>query len=307
MKTFYKRIVSWLLLLPFAGLSSCERDFDIKLNSGEPLLIVEAYINNEIPQYNYVVLSRSQDYYSPSFQSIAVSNATVSITEGMLLPDKTYSWDPSTKVQLKETNQPQIPDSLRKGVYFDPRIFTNPSQTLKGTPGKYYLLEIETDGKQYSSITGLLQPVKLDSITSGYHYIDAEDHNKPKAKMTAHYQDPDTIGNTQMYFWQYYSNRNNFGWAALGRNRRASGTDDLTNGEYIRLTQNQGFEVGDSVRYFLVSVERKVYNFWESFDKAIDNEGPFATPVTLQSTITGENVLGCFSGFSISSKTEIVK
>lgn len=308
MKTLlYKRVLCTLCLLPVAALLSCEKDFDIGLDQGESMLIVEAYINNEIPEYNYVVLSRSQDYYSPDFQSIAVINANVSITEGVLQPDQSYQWDPSTRVQLTEADQLQIPDSLRQGVYFDSRLFTNPSQALRGTPGKSYLLEIESSGQHYSSITSLLPLVTLDSITSGFHFVDAEDNNRPKARLTAHYQDPDTIGNTQMYFWRFDANRNNFGWAGLSRNRRANGTDDLTNGQYIRLTQNQGFAVGDSVRYYLVSVERKVYNFWESFDQARDNEGPFATPVSLQSTITGENALGCFSGFSISSRATVVQ
>jgi hypothetical protein len=290
------------------ALLSCERDFDVKLNSGEPLLIVEGYINNLVPSYNYVVLSRSQDYYAPDFKSLAVTNATVSVTEGALAPDQhSYIWDPSSKVMLTEASNPQIPDSLRQGVYFDPRVFTNPSQALTGRPGRYYLLEIDVDGKHYSSVTSLLQPVVLDSISSGYHYYDEQDGNKFKARITANYQDPDTLGNTQMYYWRYESNRNNFGWAGLGRNRRASGVDDLTNGQYIRLTQNQEFVVGDSVEYFLVSVERKVYNFWESYDKARDNEGPFATPVTLQNTIEGDRALGCFSGFSISVKKDVVR
>ncbi len=298
------------LLVPLITLTlfSCERDFDVKLSSGKQMLVVEAYINNLMPEYNYVVLSRSQDYYSPDFRSLIVAGARVSITEGELAADRrSYVWNPASKVVLSESTDRRIPDSLRQGFYFDPRIFTNPSQALKGQTGKFYLLEIEADGNTYSAVTGLLQPVVLDSITSGYHYIDAEDDNKLKARLTAHYQDPDTIGNTQMYYWRYYSNRGNFGWTSLGRNRRARGEDDLTNGEYIHLTQNQEFEVGDTVEYLLVSVERKVYNFWESFDKARDNEGPFSTPVTLQNTISGENVVGCFSGFSISMKRDVVK
>ncbi|MCG2617509.1 DUF4249 domain-containing protein [Terrimonas sp. NA20] len=307
-KPINQKFTSLLGLLCTVILLSCERDFDVKLSSGKPMLVVEAYINNLMPEYNYVILSRSQDYYSPDFRSLIVAGARVSITEGELATDRrSYVWDPASKVTLSETTDPRIPDSLRQGLYFDPRILTNPSQALKGQTGKYYLLEIEADGNTYSAVTGLLQPVTLDSITSGYHFIDAEDENKLKARITAHYQDPDTIGNTQMYYWRYYSNRGNFGWASLGRNRRARGDDDLTNGQYIQLTQNQEFEVGDTVEYFLVSAERKVYNFWESFDKARDNEGPFSTPVTLMNTINGENVVGCFSGFSISMKKDIVR
>jgi hypothetical protein len=89
----------------------------------------------------------------------------------------------------------------------------------------------------------------------------------------------------------------------MGASRFSSGTDDLVNGQYIRLTHGNGFEVGDSVEYHMASVERKVYNFWDSFNKARSNGGPFSTPATISSTISGENVLGCFSGFSLSSRT----
>jgi hypothetical protein len=160
------------------------------------------------------------------------------------------------------------------------------------------------DGKEYESITKIIQPVLLDSVTSGFPFVD--DSSRNKVRITANYRDPDTLGNSQFYFWRFKENRTGFGWASLTKSR-APGTDDLANGQYIRLTHPQGFDVGDTVNYYLASVPRDVYRFWDSFNKARDNNGPFSTPVTLVSNIKGDGVIGCFSGFSISSKTIITR
>lgn len=287
-------------------LGSCEQDFDVNVKANAPQLVVEGYINNVMRAYNYVVLSRSMDYYAPDFQSLAVTGAFVTVTEGSLMPDHSYNWDASSKVQLQEANLPQVPENFRRGVYFDPRLITDSSNALIGAPGKYYLLEIETEGKKYSAIAPLLPVVPIDSLTSGYYFTD-DDDDKEKARVTIHYQDPDTLGNVQLFYWRFRDNRDHFGWGGLGSSRRGNGTDDLTNGEYIRLTQSFGFEIGDTVNYYMASVTRDVYSFWDSFNKARNNEGPFSTPVTVLNKIEGENATGCFSGFSISSRDIIMR
>jgi len=293
------------LLLLLAGLTSCERDFHIELDNGEQELVVEAYINNELPLFNYVILSHSQDYYDTSFRNLPVTGANITITEGVLDADGVYLWDQSTRKQLVEADVPQAPGGIIPGVYMDTLALTDPAHALIGKAGKHYLLEIETNGNKYSSITFLPQPVVLDSVTSGNYFIDSI---YEKARLTIYYKDPDTIGNTQLFYWRNnFNHRNNFGWGAIGSNRFLPGTDDLVNGQYLQLTPNNGFPINDTVHYHLVSVERKVYNFWDSFNKARDSGGPFTTPVKLASTIEGRNVVGCFSGFSLSSKTIVVK
>lgn len=287
-----------------AAFISCEKDITVNIKANKSLLVVEAYINNDSANYNYVIVSHSQDYYSTDFQSIPVSGAAVSITEGTRQPDNSYNWNTSGKVLMKEANLPQLPANFRSGVYFDSKLFTNPPQALKGNIGKSYLLEIEVEGKKYSAITSLLKPVLIDSLTTGFPFTD--DNGETKVRMTNNYKDPDTLGNTQFYMWKYNDKRNYFGWGGFVRSR-APGTDDLNNGEYIRLTHPQGFTAGDSINYSMVSVTRDVYNFWDSFNKAKDNNGPFSTPVILQSNIKGEDVTGCFSGFAMSSKSIMAK
>jgi hypothetical protein len=287
-----------------ASLASCEKNIDLKVEANENQLVVEAYINNIMAQYNYVVLSRSQDYFSPNFQAIAVNGAMVSITEGIRLPDNTYQWDTTNgKVYLQELNNPILPATFRSGLYFDERLVTDSTLALRGKVGKFYLLEITSQGQKYTSITGLPQPVEVDSLTAGYSYVD--DSGVIAQRLTIHYQDPDTLGNAQFYFNRFVENKNNFGWGAL-RKSRMPGVDDLNNGEYIHLTFPQGYYRGDTVSFYMASIQRDVYQFWNTFDKARDNNGPFSTPVTLATNIQGDKVTGCFSGFSISAKVIVI-
>ena len=302
------KIYLTIFLGSVAALTSCERDFDIALKNNQQQLIVEAYINNELPLFNYVILGNSQDYYATGFENVPVTGATVTITEGTLLANNTYAWNTASKKQLKEGRLPQYSNVLLPGVYFDSTLAIDETKALKGTPGKHYLLEIETGGKRYSAITALLPIVPIDSLTSGNHFID-NDHDTAvlKARITVHYKDPDTIGNTLLYYYRHSGNYRNFGWGGIGTNSFTPNTDDLVNGQYLHITQGKGFEMNDSVNYYLVSVERKVYNFWDSYNKASSNGGPFSTPVKLQNTVSGENVTGCFSGFSLSTKTITIK
>lgn len=293
------------LLFGTVSLLSCEKDIDLKISNYKSLLVVEAYINNEMREYNYVVLSRSLEYFSTDFQSIGVSGASVSITEGEIKNNQ-YVWNASSKVRLLEANLPAVPPNFRKGVYFDPQLLIDPQNALIGKPGKSYLLEISEGGKNYSAVTTMLVPVKIDSLTTGYKFADETDSNKVKMRITNHYQDPDTLNNTQLYYYRFSENRRNFGWGGISRSR-AVGSDDLTNGQYIHLTHPRGFIVGDTVNYYMASITREVFNFWDSYNKARNNAGPFATPVTLQSNVKGSNVTGCFSGLSLSSKTIVIK
>jgi hypothetical protein len=297
----------FIAALAFCSISftSCEKNIDLKIDNYKPLLVVEAYINNQMSEYNYVVLSRSLEYFSTDFQGTAVSNARVTITEGEFKNNQ-YVWNATSKVQLAEANSARVPESLRKGVYLDPRLASNPQNALIGKPGKSYLLEISEGGNQYSAIATMLIPVPIDSVTAGYKYVDESDSNKTKFRITNHYKDPDTLNNAQFYYYRYADNLNNFGWGGLSKSR-AFGTDDLTNGQEIHLTHLHGFVLGDTVTYYMASVTRDVYNFWDSFNKARNNAGPFATPVILTTNIKGDNVTGCFSGLSLSSKTIIIR
>jgi hypothetical protein len=299
-----KKITHPILLICMSLLFfSCERDFDIKVKSSEPQLIVEGYINNLYPEYNYVLISRSQDYYAPNFQSIPVSGATVKVTEGIANGSQIV-WN-ANSINLTELNNPLIPANLRNGLYADARLITNPANALIAIPERFYKLDITVGSETYTGITQVPAIVPADSVTSGNAYID--DENRERVRITIHYKDPDTIGNTQFYYWRHRDNRNNFGWAGLTKSF-APGRDDLVNGQYIRITHPAGFELNDTLTYMLASVDRNTHSFWASYQEARNNSGSaFVTPVVMKNYMSGRNVIGCYMGLGISQKTIVTK
>jgi hypothetical protein len=110
-----------------------------------------------------------------------------------------------------------------------------------------------------------------------------------------------------LFYWRQTKNRDGFGWGALLTERHNNGDDELINGQHVSVTQPYGYVYNEVVTYYMISVTRPVYAFWDSFNKARNNNGPFATPMRLISNLRGENVTGCFSGFTVSAKTITVK
>ncbi len=297
------RIIFYCTISILLLLTSCEKDFAINVKNSEPQLIVEAYINNLYPEYNYVVLSQSQNYFAPNFQSIAVSNAIVKITEGTIQNGQIL-WNNAGAKTFAEINNPLLPTNLSRGFYADPQLFVNPANAILATPNKYYRLDIAVNGNNYTGTTYVPNIITLDSLKSGFPFVDEDTISK--VRLTSFYKDPDTLGNTQFYYWRKNENKNNFGWAGLHKSR-APGRDDEANGTYITITHPQGFLVNDTVTYMLTSVDKNTHNFWSNIQIARDNSGSaFSTPVTVKSYINGPNVIGCFSGFAISAKTIIM-
>jgi hypothetical protein len=133
-------------------LLSCEKDFDIEVASTAPKLVVEAYISNQAPQYTYVILGKTVDYFNPIFQSIPVKNAQVSITEGSII-NNTIFWNAASKRDLRELTNPALPAVFANGLYIDPLAITNPAQALIGKVGKYYRLDVLYENNAYTGIT----------------------------------------------------------------------------------------------------------------------------------------------------------
>lgn len=288
------------LLLPVAG---CEKNFDLELDYAEQQLVVEAYINNEIPEYNYVMLTKSQTPGNTDITSLPVKNALVKISSGSLATNNTIVWDGNSTVTLKETRLPGVPSNVSDGIYTDPNLQTDPGGALRGQAGKYYLLEIEINGQKYTATTTLPYPIPI-RLSTGFQYTGKD--GVEKGRITVHFKDPDTTGNCQLFYWRHSDNKQSFGWGSLGTSKRLTNTDENNNGGYMHITDSYGFVKGDSVTCYMANVTRSVYNFWDSYNKARNSSGLLTTPVSLASEIKGKNVTGCFSGLSISTATIVM-
>lgn len=272
-----------LLLFGVVALFSCEEEIEVDVPGNANSLVVEAYINDRFPALNYVILTRSVDYFSAAGGYVPVKDAQVFVTEGTVNGADT-SWDISTRKQLVEVRT----DTVR-GFYMDP------AQQLLGKQNHVYLLEITSDGKSVRGTTSIPALVPLDSMTFT--------RERREATITLHYNEPVAINNNYFIIYRNGSDSTIRTWGF--HTGAFTFSDDFINGEYRRQTLFTKFNAGDTVNLWMSSIDRLSYNFWESFDDANRNGGPFATPVSVESNITGG--IGCFTGMSTDYKRVVIR
>lgn len=286
MKLLHKIAIGALALVVF---SSCEKDIEVTLPSAPQEIVVEAYITDFTPLYNYVILSRTVDYFNPQINLLGVKGAQVFVTEGVANGTDT-TWDTANKIQLIEV----APDSV-PGVYFNP--------LLNGRPEHVYKLEVNADGKYVHGVTTIPKKVPLDSLT--YDIVINPDNNKDTGKfMTIHFMEPAEKGNNYRVMYNIGSDSTFFGWGSID-NGNSVFNDDVINGVYRHFTYGRNFKFNDTVRYFFSSIDRHSYNFWDSYASARNNGGPFSTPVTVKSNVQG--AIGSFTGMAVTYKSIIIK
>lgn len=129
-----KTILSIVAVLFFA--SACTEKIDLNLNTlDQKRLIVDGWITNEADSHE-VSLSYTVDFFAEEAAEM-VTNATVSIFDG------------NTTVILSQTK---------------PGIYTS-NAGYKGQIGKNYTLNIDIDGKKYTSTTYLDSVMSIDSLS----------------------------------------------------------------------------------------------------------------------------------------------
>ncbi|MFM9057200.1 MAG: hypothetical protein ACKOQY_11050, partial [Bacteroidota bacterium] len=77
-----RRLIPFVLLVLLA--TSCEKDITLDLPKGDPVVIVDGYVETGFPPY--IILSRSQGYFDPigynTLNNLPVRNAQVFISNG---------------------------------------------------------------------------------------------------------------------------------------------------------------------------------------------------------------------------------
>ncbi|MFZ4797678.1 MAG: DUF4249 family protein [Bacteroidia bacterium] len=295
-----KNLLITLLLL--FTLFSCEKEIDIEVPPSEMQYVVEASINSRFPLLNYVFISTTIDYFKPDLSLNGVRNAEVYITPGTIVGTDTFYYE-ANKIRLYsvDTISKLIPalDSILgpfSGVYM------NPIQ-LVGNANTAYKLDISigNGAKLITAKTFIPKVVPIDSIE---YYIE------PKSGK-------DTLGKSFAKFWFVDGpERNNYrlavnvspdsilyGWGACKFYRTFD--DEQVNNGVIPYTFFRPFSEGDTLNLYLSHIGRKEFLFWQSFGKADNNGGPFATPGTVKSNVSG--AIGSFTGYAVDYKQIIMK
>lgn len=238
---------------------SCEKVIEVELKGDQQLTIIEANVNSE-PGNNYVILSRSVDFYKPGIPPM-ISGAVISIME-----------DDNTEYVLTE---------VEKGIY------TN--TMLKGKPGSKYEISITGSGLNSKGSSVMPGQVKIDSLWHDYSppYIDGYD----KAfEVYFAFSDPAGIKN---FYRIKATNTYN------GESQTYVFDDEVIDGltTEINLFQNPSVP-GDTLIVQLYNIDHANYEFYKMLIN--NEMGAMSTTLgNPVSTLSGENIIGAFGANAV--------
>ncbi len=318
MKIKTSRIRKKHFLLAYAFVSvlfvfSCEKNIQVELPDQEPKLVVEGWIEQDLPPF--IVLTKSVAFFEPTdltaFENSFVHDAHIEINDGsnnfVLQEFCSKDFTPEQLEQISALTGIN-PVALQNVNYC---VYT--SLTLLGVVGKNYSLKIKSEGNEYTSITQIPYLVNLDSV---WFRIDKGQEAKGLGFAYAFLNDPDTLGNG--YRWEA---------KRLGKDENfkipfgASSTDILFNGKGFEFGYNRPvdeedqtnkeeasyYKVGDSIVIKFSTIDKAHYDFLSTYESfLITNGNPFASPSSIKSNIRG-NALGVWGGYGVTYDTIIAR
>jgi len=302
MKYLKHNFFIYLLPLFVLIISSCTTDITLSLPQGTEKLVVEGHI--EPGQPPLILLTKSTAYFaSTNITDVGTSfvhNAIIKVSDGT----RTDS--------LIEINLGSIPDSLAQKIMdyyqiksgsistgFNFSFYT--SLTMLGEVGKTYKLTIDAQGRKISSVTTIPPLVVPDS----FWVIPPKDDpgNDSMVMLYFRFQDPPDQANNYRYFTKrnkepFYPARN----GSVMDDKLFNGQDIIwnissgTSGYDTSFRKAHGmFWKGDTVVVKFCTIDDAHRQFWQTFEQANENGGPYANPVQIKTNIVGG--LGIWGGY----------
>lgn len=303
LRSFFPAPIVLLAVVLFAA--SCEKEVNIDLGTaGEDRLVVEGGI--ETGSYPILILTKSLSFFSrvdlAALQNAFVRDAVVKVSDG------------TREIRLRE----YFLDTSGGGTSFsfytiDTADFSQFS--FLGEVGKAYHLTIEWKGKTYTSSTVIPAGTPLDSVW--YQRPARQPDSLPDARQVYfRYRDPDTLNNCVRYFTSI--NGDGYHPGAFG----SVYIDEIINGGVVSSPIYAGYDrisgppkgdsigwffKGDTVRLRWCAIDRPSYDFWNSYEFALNSVGnPFAAPSRLATNIKG-GAQGVWTGYGSQYHTVVIK
>lgn len=290
---------SFLLFVFALLLVSCEKEVKIDLKTGDAQIVVEGYIENDVPPYLF--LTKSIGYFASidlnTLQSSFVHNANVTVSDGI------------RTVKLKEYPL----DTGNNTLYVYSIDFADSS--FKGEINKFYKLRIEVDGKVYEATTKIPTPTPIDSVKTVQPDAPFNTEKYPTARqIRISFKEPDTTGN----YVRYFTKKNN---ESFYPGLNSVYPDDVINGIYFNTTLPLGESrskkysrdssgigyPGDTVTLKWCSIDKATYDFWSTYEYSLGTLGnPFSTPIHVKSNISNKG-LGIWAGYGAVYKTLVLE
>lgn len=287
-----------VIVLLAGFMTGCEKSISFTPDNKEPVLVVEATIENG--QAPVVILTSSLDYFSritpDKLVGSFVRNAEVVMSNGV----KTH--------RLKEYEVP-LQGSL--SLYFYSIDSSNLSSSFEGEFATDYALRIVASGKTYEARTRI--PELAKRIDSLWWKNAPKPEDSAKAVVMVKTTDPPGLGNYIRYFTRVDS-----GPFLPGLNSVFD--DQIVDGKTYSLQVDKGidrnvdfdfedfafFDKGDTVTLKLTNIDKATYNFWRTMEYSYSSIGnPFSSPTKVLGNISG-GALGYFGGYAADYKTVLI-
>ena len=295
-------------------LTACTKDITVDLPVYPDQLVVEGIIEPGTPPF--VILTKTQSYFAPtdanSLAAMFVTGATVTVTsdgEVWTLDQVCSNLLDSASLAAAAEATGISPDLLAAANIC---IYTSLNSAQVGVIGRTYRLDISVDGKSLSAESTIPNPVPLDSVWFKLALQRPDDDTLGYA--WARITDPDTMGNGYRWMAQRINHRadgrkkDDYYISPLG----SSYNDKYINGLTFDFNEIRGmefyaghpedqneeqgfFKVGDTIAVKALSIGKKEYDFYSSYDLNVNSTGDlFSTPANVKSNITGG--LGIWAG-----------
>lgn len=287
------------LILSIAVLAlSCEKSISFRPKSQEPLVVVEATIENG--QAPVVILSSSVNFFSKITPDILaasfIRNAQVEISNGTLTH------------RLKEY---RIPANNGYDLYYYSIDSASLATAFLGEFNANYSLTITTAGKTYTATTTIPRLSKtMDSV-----WWEKGPPNKDSnfAKLMVRVTDPPGYGNYIRYFTKRNTERFLPGLNSVF-------DDQIIDGKTYSVQVDQGVDIneqfdqetynffkrGDTVTVKFCNIDKATYDFWRTMEYSYGSIGnPFSSPTKVLSNIKG-GALGYFGGYAAQYRSLII-
>jgi hypothetical protein len=286
-----------LFLLTCVAVSSCEKDIDIKLKSGEPKLVVDASI--ETGAAPVVVLSSSLNYFGKISSDILansfVRNAEVIVSDG----SKTHRL---------------IEDSIKTNAGYTIYFYTNnpadPATAITGKLNQQYSLKINAAGKEYSATTKI--PNITKKIDSLWWEKAPDNPDSLKVRLVIKATDPPGFGDYVRYFTKRNTEPFYPGFNSVFDDQVIDGTTyvlPVDRGVDRNLERNDDevfFNKGDTAVFKLCNIDKATFDFWRTFEFSYQSIGnPFSSPTKVLSNISNGG-LGYFGGYASQFRTIVI-
>ncbi|HZG00341.1 MAG TPA: DUF4249 domain-containing protein [Chitinophagales bacterium] len=285
--------IAFVLLTVLAG---CEKDVFFDVPDAEPKIVVEGRI--EAGQPPFVILTRTSNYYGTTnindLGNLVINGAVVRVSDGTDTVTLTNITFDSLGIEL--------------GFYTDPLFFTNPSLAFVGQPERSYTLWVEAGGQSVSAVTTIPTSYPLDSI---WVMTDVKDDRPDLVRLMIRYTDPPSPGQYVRYFTQRDGEAFKPGLTSVFEDALVNGTTfdfSLDRGydqtDSIDFEEYGLFERGDTITVKWCNIDKAHFDFWRTMEYEINQGGPYASPVKIESNVVGG--LGIWGGYNCSFKTVVV-